>query len=762
MPAKGSLNVNTPTSKKKKDVGGSDGKASAPGTPNKSARALASDEADAPTFVARPAESDAASGTMKAYLDIETIKQLGFVAGQFVLVAKVGGRGLVAQISPGPGTAGTVLLTKRFRRLAGIVLGDQLTIERHNQRPEVATEVQIGPLSDSIDFDDYKKLVQDMGIVCAGVVLDDKIQVISAGGLPNMDKLSLNGPKSGGAGDDKIISPPFFVDDTTKIVETAQSLVTSISIPPYVGYGSIGGLKAEIKKLRDSIELPLHHPELFQRFNMTPDRGFLLHGPPGTGKTMLLRAVANETNAHVLTINGPSIVSKYLGETESTLRKYFDEARKFQPSIIFIDEIDALVPKRDSDESGEAESRVVSTLLTLMDGMDSSGRIVVIGATNRPNQIDPALRRPGRLGQELEIGIPDANGRRDILNIQLSTIPHQLSQEFVDLIASKTHGYVGADLHALCRDAVMRSVKRGLESNQALDEMFVTEQDLAQAMVDISPSAMREVVLELPKVRWTDVGGQEAVKQQLREAVEWPLQHPGAFARLGIQPPKGVLLYGPPGCSKTLIAKALATEAGLNFLAVKGPEIFNKYVGESERSIREIFSKARAAAPSIIFFDEIDALSAARGEAEAGGDRVLTSLLNEMDGIEALKDVTILAATNLPDTIDSALMRPGRLDRIIYVGPPDTEARTKILQIQFARMRISDDVDIHELALLTEGCSGAEVVSLCQEAGLIAMNENIDISAVCRRHFELAVKSMTKAITPSMLEYFENFAKNRH
>jgi AAA family ATPase len=759
MGPKASLNLNTPTSKKKKDIGGSADNKPSPNTANKAAKSISNADVET-TFIARPAATDVPAATMKVYLDLSTIKELGFVAGEYTLVSKMGGRGLVGQISPTKCASDVILLTKRFRRLAGITLGERIAIEKFNARPEVSDEITVGALSDESQAVQYADTVRQMGLICPGLTLDDNVKIINAEALPAIGNLNIDGSNTDVSA--RLVSPVYYVTDETKIVGTAESRVGGgITIPPFIGYDTIGGLKAQIKKLRDSVELPLHHPELFQRFSMSPDRGFLLYGPPGTGKTMLLKAIANETNAHILTINGPSIVSKYLGETEATLRKYFDEARKFQPAIIFIDEIDALVPKRDSDESGEAESRVVSTLLTLMDGMDANNRVIVIGATNRPNSIDPALRRPGRLGQEFEIGIPDADGRRDILNIQLSSIPHKLSQDFIDTIASKTHGYVGADLYALCRDAVMRSVKRGLETNQELCDMFVEEADLALAMIDISPSAMREVVLELPKVRWTDIGGQEMVKQQLREAVEWPLQHPDAFSRLGIQPPKGVLLYGPPGCSKTLIAKALATEAGLNFLAVKGPEIFNKYVGESERSIRDIFSKARAAAPSIIFFDEIDALSAARGEAGAGGDRVLTSLLNEMDGIEALKDVTILAATNLPDTIDSALMRPGRLDRIIYVGPPDLDARIQILKIQFARMSIADDVDLEQLAILTEGCSGAEVVSLCQEAGLIAMNENIDIPAIARRHFELAVKSMTKAITLDMLKYFDNFAKNR-
>lgn len=586
--------------------------------------------------------------------------------------------------------------------------------------------------------------------------------VVDAGQIPDLSTLSIEGEELDDmyAETSELLTPVYYFDKKKTSIEFVSDLKVNADLPSLVSYSSIGGLSKQIALLKSKIELPLHRPSLFQRFSMAPDRGFLLHGPPGTGKTMLLRAVAQETNAHVLTINGPSIVSKYLGETESALRNIFAEARKYQPAIIFIDEIDALVPKRDSDDSGEAESRVVSTLLTLMDGMGIGGKVVVIGATNRPNSIDPALRRPGRFGQELEIGIPDVEGRLDILKLQLGNMPHSLNEQDIQDLAAKTHGYVGADITALCRDSVMSAIQRGLAAGIPEAEMEVTLADTQRALLDIRPSAMREIFLETPKVYWTDIGGQEEVKQKLKETIEWPLAHPESFKRLGVHPPKGILLYGPPGCSKTLTAKALATEAGLNFLAVKGPELFNKFVGESERAVREIFSKARAAAPSIIFFDEIDALSSTRGEGEAGGDRVLTSLLNEMDGIEALVGVTILAATNRPEVIDPALMRPGRLDRLIYVAPPNTEARLKILEIQFKKMSINGDVDINALALKTEGCSGAEVVSLCQEAGLLAMNEDIEIDSVMKRHFEEALSKLKRGITLDMIKYYEKFDKD--
>lgn len=679
-----------------------------------------------------------------------------------------------------------VQLNPLVRKLLGVVLGDRIDLAKYSIRPEYAIKVRIGTKAsnpDELYATKVSRILHEVGIIVPGIqfAISNSIEeeaknattdtnakninldftVVDAGQIPDLSNLSIDEDEFGDlyAETSELLSPVYYYDKKKTTIEFTSDLKVNADLPGSVSYSSIGGLSKQIALLKAKIELPLHRPSLFQRFSMAPDRGFLLHGPPGTGKTMLLRAVAQETNAHVLTINGPSIVSKYLGETESALRNIFTEARKYQPSIIFIDEIDALVPKRDSDDSGEAESRVVSTLLTLMDGMGAGGKVVVIGATNRPNSIDPALRRPGRFGQELEIGIPDVEGRLDILKLQLHDMPHSLSdQEIIDL-ASKTHGYVGADITALCRDSVMSAIQRGLAAGTPESEMEVSLLDTQRALLDIRPSAMREIFLETPKVYWTDIGGQEEVKQKLKETIEWPLTHPEAFKKLGVHPSKGILLYGPPGCSKTLTAKALATEAELNFLAVKGPELFNKFVGESERAVREIFSKARAAAPSIIFFDEIDALSSTRGEGEAGGDRVLTSLLNEMDGIEALVGVTILAATNRPEVIDPALMRPGRLDRLIYVSPPDTAARLKILEIQFRKMSIAEDVDVGKLAALTDGCSGAEVVSLCQEAGMLAMNEDIDIESINWRHFETALSKLKRGITKEMIEYYKSFSR---
>ncbi|CAA18886.1 ribosome biogenesis factor recycling AAA family ATPase [Schizosaccharomyces pombe] len=532
--------------------------------------------------------------------------------------------------------------------------------------------------------------------------------------------------------------------------------------PSAVTFSSIGGLQAQIAQIRDIVELPFQNPELFKFFNIMPPRGVLLYGPPGTGKTMVMRAVAAEANAQVFTIDGPSVVGKYLGETESRLRKIFEDARAHQPSIIFIDEIDALAPKRTEDVS-EAESRAVATLLTLLDGMANAGKVVVIAATNRPNSIDEALRRPGRLEKEIEIGIPDKSARLDIIKLLLSGVPNEINDAQLEDLASRTHAYVGADLAAVVREAALRAIKRtiSLQKDTSGLDIFgaVQMDDLEFALSSVRQSAMREFMMESPNVHWSDIGGQEEVKQKLKESVEWPLTHGETFSRLGVRPPKGVLLYGPPGCSKTITAKAIATETGLNFIAVKGPELFDKFVGESERAVRQVFQKARQASPSVIFFDEIDALTANRGE-DNSSDRVVAALLNELDGIEALRNVLVLAATNRPDMIDPALMRPGRLDRLLYVGPPNFEARKQIVKIQAEKMKFAEDVDLDLIAEKTEGCSGAEVVALCQEAGLIAMHEDLEAKEICQAHFKTALLALRKAITRDMLEYYASFSES--
>jgi len=538
---------------------------------------------------------------------------------------------------------------------------------------------------------------------------------------------------------------------------------------PSVTYEDIGDLEEAIQKIREMVELPLRHPELFQRLGIEPPKGVLLYGPPGCGKTLLAKAVANESDATFYAINGPEIMSKYYGESEARLREIFERAEKHAPAIIFIDEIDAIAPKRE-EVTGEVERRVVAQLLALMDGLKGRGNVIVIGATNRINAVDPALRRPGRFDREIEIGVPDRKARLEILQIHTRGMP--LADD-VDLekLADITHGYTGADLAALCREAAMKALRRylpeiDLEQEripiEVLEKMEVRMEDFMAAYKEITPTAIREVYIEVPRVRWSDIGGLEEVKQELREAVEWPLKYPEKFKELGIRPPKGVLLYGPPGCGKTLLAKAVATESEANFIAVRGPELMSKWVGETERGIREVFRKARTAAPAIIFFDEIDALVPRRGMGYADSgvtERAVSQLLTEMDGIATLEDVVVIGATNRPDILDPAILRPGRFDRLIYVPPPDEKARLEIFKIHTRNMPLADDVDLARLARMTEGYSGADIEAVCREAAMNALRRDINAKQVTWADFEAALKKVGPSITPEVERWYKAFAE---
>lgn len=522
---------------------------------------------------------------------------------------------------------------------------------------------------------------------------------------------------------------------------------------PRVAYEDIGGLKNEVQKVREMIELPLRHPEIFERIGIEAPKGVLLHGPPGTGKTLLAKAVANETNANFFSIGGPEIMSKFYGESEERLREVFKEAEENAPSIIFIDEIDSIAPKRE-EVSGDVEKRVVSQLLTLMDGIKSRGKLVVIGATNRPNAIDPALRRPGRFDREIEIGIPDEQGRLDILMIHTRGMP---LTEDVDLasIARVTHGFVGADLEALSKEAAMRSLRRILpEINleqpnipaEILNKIKVTKQDFDEALRDVQPSAMREVLVQRPNVKWEDIGGLQQVKDELAEAIEWPLKHGELFAQADVKPPKGILLHGPPGTGKTMIAKAVAATSEANFISIKGPELISKWVGESEKGVREIFRKARQAAPCVVFFDELDAVAPRRGGSDGDShvtERVISQMLTEMDGLEDLKGVVVIGATNRPDIIDEALLRPGRFDRILEVPLPDKEARKQIFLIHTKKKPLEPDVKIDRLVEMTDGMTGADIAGMVNAAAMTAIKDHVskkgDKLKISMKHFDAAL-----------------------
>ena len=515
-----------------------------------------------------------------------------------------------------------------------------------------------------------------------------------------------------------------------------------------VSYEDIGGLKEEVKKVREMIEIPLKRPELFEKLGIAPPKGVLMHGPPGTGKTLLAKAVASESDAHFILINGPEIMSKYVGGSEENLREYFEEAEENSPSIIFIDELDAIAPKRE-ETNGEVERRTVAQLLTLMDGLKSRGQVVVIGATNRPDSLDPALRRPGRFDREIEIGVPDSDERKEVLEIHTRNMP--LSDDVdLDKIANGTHGFVGADLESLCKEAAMRVVRRILPEIQndeeipkeVMEKIVVTGNDFRNAQKEIQPSALREVLVQIPDIKWDDVGGLEDVKQELKEAVEWPLKHPETFQRLGIRPPKGTLLYGIPGTGKTLLAKAVASESEANFISVKGPELLSKWVGESEKGVREVFRKAKQASPTVIFFDEIDAIASARSRNDTDSGvtkRVVNQLLTEMDGLEELEDVAIIAATNRPDILDTGLMRPGRFDRHIKVSEPDEDARISIFKVHTKDMPLADDVDLKKLAKNTDGYVGADIEAICREAAMLALRDNLEASEIPYKYFKQAI-----------------------
>lgn len=645
-----------------------------------------------------------------------------------------------------------------YLKMAGWLFGDRVQLSKFTGQLKYADDINI--LIKDSKFNDVKQSLLETGIIYANMSDESSWFISSVGnGLDSaMEKLSL---------DESItksdLSPYLIHPTTTKITSQETDMIPSYKLKH--SFEQIGGINNQLAHIKRTLELPLNKPELFTSFGISPPRGMLLHGNSGVGKSMVLKSLGYEfLNCHIVKINSTEIVGRFLGETEERLRTLWQEAIKYQPSIILLDEIDTLVPSNSGrEETTDTDNRVLTTMLTLLDDMDPLSKVVIIGATTRVNNVNLSLRRPGRFDVEIEIPVPDVNGREDILSKLLSRMDEgrcSLTKEEERAISSKTHGYVGSDLVALVRESVIN----GIDSYESNEEPVIKFSHFERAMIDIRPSAMKEIVLEMPKVKWSDIGGQEILKRKLKEMVQLPLTSGELFKQLGIKAPKGLLLYGPPGCSKTMTAKALASESGLNFLAIKGPEMFDKYVGESERKIREIFNKARASAPSIIFIDEIDAIALDResGESSNVAKQVLNTMLNEIDGVEELKGVVIIGATNRPDSIDPALLRPGRLDRHVYVSPPDATARKEIIDKNVTKFNLQDkETLINELVELSEGFSGSECVLLCQEAGLNAiMESNLNgVESVKRDHFMNAMKEISRNITEEMLEYYESFGK---
>tara|TARA_Y100000780_G_C13686437_1_gene417866 strand:- start:92 stop:2245 length:2154 start_codon:yes stop_codon:yes gene_type:complete len=686
-----------------------------------------------------------------ARIDYDSMDSLGASTGD-VLEIK-GKRRTVAKclpLYPSDEGKGIIRIDGLVRNNSGIAIGDTVIVKKIKAMP--AEKVIVAPL-EAIPPIDERYLADALESV--PLIKGDNVMVPYFGGRLTFQVIGVN-PTA-----DAVLINQKTIFHIAEKGETLRGV-------PQVTYEDIGGLRDEIQKVREMIELPLRHPEIFEKLGIEAPKGVLLYGPPGTGKTLLAKAVANESNAHFISISGPEIMSKFYGESEARLREIFKEAKEKAPSIIFIDEIDSIAPKRE-EVTGEVERRVVSQLLSLMDGLEARGKVIVIAATNRPNAIDPALRRPGRFDREIEIKVPDKRGRLEILLIHTRNMPLATDNENhveTDKIAAVTHGFVGADLEYLCKEAAMKCLRRLLPELNMEDEklhpdvlskLIVTMNDFQHAIREVMPSAMREVYLETPDVKWTDVGGLDQVKRELQEAIEWPMKYPDLYEKLGHTMPKGILLHGPSGTGKTLLAKAVATESEANFISVRGPELLSKWVGESERGIREVFRRARQSAPCVIFFDEMDSIAPVRG---IGGEsmvteRVVSQLLTELDGIQSLQGVVVIGATNRADMLDTALLRPGRIDKLIFVALPDKEARQKILEIHVTDKPIAKDIDIVKLAEITEGFTGADVSAVANTAVSLVLHEYLakyptpeeaakhaKEATVSLRHFEEAIKKI--------------------
>lgn len=716
-------------------------------------------------------------------IDSQTMRQIGVRPGDVVEIE--GGRktvGIADRAYPSDIGQEIIRMDGILRRNARTGIGERVSVRKAEVKE--AKAVTIAPAQQGVMIQANPEVFQ-RGLLGRAVLKGD---IIALGGARRRRRTFSGSPfeeifnvfEEGFMGNFGLGGLRFVVADTGSkqaviVTENTEIKVSSKAVEvseegkiPDVSYEDIGGLEEEVKKVREMVELPLKHPEVFERLGIEPPKGVLLHGPPGTGKTLLARIVANEANANFLSINGPEITSKYYGESEKRIRDIFEEAEKNAPSIIFIDEIDAIAPKRE-DTYGEVERRMVAQLLATMDGLKSRGRVVVIGATNRPNSLDPALRRPGRFDREVSIGVPNKKGRLNILKIHTRNMP--LTKD-VDLnqLAAITHGFVGADLQALCKEAAMFVLRRILPDlktdtdvvpDEFLNKLIVTMADFKDSLRLVRPSALREVLIETPTVKWEDIGGLESLKQDLKEAVEWPLKNPQAFTRLGIRPPRGILMYGPPGTGKTMLAKAVATESEANFISVKGPELISMWIGESEKGIREVFKKARQCAPTIIFFDEIDAIASRRGlDANSKAtERVVNQLLTEMDGLEDLNNVVVIGATNRPDMVDPGLLRPGRFDRIISTSLPDIKSREAIFKVHMKNMPLKN-VDLNKLVEKTENYAGSDIDSLCREAAMAALRINPEADMVAMEHFEQALEKVKPSITDRDLKKYKEIEES--
>ena len=653
---------------------------------------------------------------------------------------------------------GLIRIDGLTRTNAGISVDENVTVRKCE--PMLATEVVLAPNIPEGKKIKFERGIEDVflnGLMGRPLIENTDIIVPNIALIGNRSTFSVVSTEPSG--------PVIVAGSTNIVVENAPHQREVKTVRGRITYDDVGGLDEELKRIREMVELPLKHPELFDRLGIGAPKGVLLYGPPGTGKTLIAQAVANESGATLYSVRGPEIIGQYYGQSEERLREIFKEAADHAPSIIFLDEIDSIAPNRDS-ATGEVERRVVAQLLTLMDGLGDRGNVVVIGATNREDSVDPALRRPGRFDREIEIGVPGRKGRADILEVHLRDMP--LTDDVsIDELTSMTQGFVGADLAALCREAAMNCLSNRMKEldldkpvpSQVLEKMRVSMSDFTDALSEVEPSGMREVLVEIPKVTWADVGGLDDVRAQIEE-VFVPEEGNAAYERLGIEPGKGILLYGPPGTGKTLIAKAIANESGTNFISVNGPEVASKWMGESEKAIRQIFKRAKQMAPCIIFFDEIDSIAPIRGNGDGSAwERVVAQLLTAMDGVESMPNVTVMAATNRPDMIDPALLRPGRFDKMVLVGRPDLDARRHILEVHTRKMPLNG-VDLDAIARETDGYVGADLAAVCREAGLTAYRENKNAEEVCMRHFEAALEKIGPSVDEASMETYEKLSKD--